>query len=165
MKIKLKNLLPVFIILFGFHSTCLAQQMTSNIESLSKEADLILTGMVVEQKSEWNKNRTKIFTHVTVEVDEYLKGANNQSRIVVSHLGGEVGDIGELYSHMPKFEDNEEVLVFLKKDEKNTHYKVLNGEEGKITIMSNPKTGEKVTTSNVRVNSLKTKIKSYINDY
>ena len=55
-------------------------------------------------------------------------------------------------------------LVFLKKDEKNTGYKVFNGENGKISVIDDPKTGEKVTTSNVQINSLKAQIKSYIND-
>jgi hypothetical protein len=79
-------------------------------------------------------------------------------------LGGEVGDVGEMYSHMPRFQDNEEVLVFLKKEDKSTNYKVFNGEEGKINVVMDPKTGEKVTTSNVQIKSLKAQIKSYIND-
>jgi hypothetical protein len=97
-------------------------------------------------------------------VEEYLKGNTNEGSIVVTYLGGEVGDVGELYSHMPRFEDNEEVLVFLKKDEKSTDYKVFNGESGKISVVNDPQTGEKVTTSNVRINSIKAQITSYIND-
>jgi hypothetical protein len=69
-----------------------------------------------------------------------------------------------MYSHMPRFEDNEEVLVFLKKDEKSSEFKVFNGENGKISVIEDPQTGDKVTTSNVRISSLKTQIKSYIND-
>jgi len=84
--------------------------------------------------------------------------------VTVNYLGGEVGEIGEMYSHMPSFEDNEEVLVFLKKDEKNTDYKVFSGEEGKITLLNNETTGEKTTNSYVPLNSLKQQIINHLNE-
>ena len=65
---------------------------------------------------------------------------------------------------MPKFEDKEEVLVFLTKDEQNSNYKVFNGADGKINIVEDQKTGEKITASNVKINSFKAQIKSYINE-
>jgi hypothetical protein len=97
-------------------------------------------------------------------VEEYLKGNTNEGSIVVTYLGGEVGDVGELYSHMPRFEDEEEVIVFLNKDQTASRYKVYNGEEGKISIVYDNITGEKVTTSNVKINSLKAQIKNFITE-
>jgi hypothetical protein len=164
MQVTIMRLLSVLIIVGGFFSTSFAQLTSSEVKSMSKNADLIVTGKVVEQNSNWNENKTRIYTQATIQVEEYLKGNNNSEAVVVSYLGGEVGDVGELYSHMPRFEDNEEILVFLKKDEKSTSYKVLNGEEGKINVIIDPKTGAKVTTSNVQINSIKAQIKSYIND-
>jgi hypothetical protein len=158
------RLLCVLIIVGGFLSAAFAQLTSSDIERMSKNADIIITGKVVEQNSNWNENNARIYTQATIQVEEYLKGGNNSGPVIVSYLGGEVGDVGEMYSHMPRFENNEEVLVFLKKDDKSTNYKVFNGEEGKINVVMDPKTGEKVTTSNVQINSLKAQIKSYIND-
>jgi hypothetical protein len=154
----------VLIIVGGFFSAAFAQLTSSDVERMSKNADLIIAGKVVEQNSNWNENKTRIYTQATIQVEEYLKGGNNGGPVIVSYLGGEVGDVGEMYSHMPRFENNEEVLVFLKKDEKTSDYKVFNGEEGKINVINDPKTGGKVTTSNVQINSLKAQIKSYIND-
>jgi hypothetical protein len=156
------NLFYVLVIVVSFYFTSYAQLASSEVESMSKNADLIITGKVVEQNSNWNENKTRIYTQATIQVEEYLKGNNNSRSIIVSYPGGEVGDVGELYSHMPKFEDQEEVLVFLKKDEKNTRYKVFNGEAGKITVITDPRTGEKVTSSNVSVSSFKAQIKNYI---
>ena len=158
-----KQLLHILIVTVGFYITSFAQVTLSEVKSMSKNADLIVTGKVTKQSSGWNENKTKIYTQANIQVDEYIKG-NGQGSIVVSYLGGEVGDIGEVYSHMPKFEDQEEVLVFLKKDEKSTGYKVFNGEDGKINLIVDPKTGEKVTSSNIPVSSLKAQIKSYLND-
>jgi hypothetical protein len=164
MQVTIVRLLYVLIIVGGFFSAAFAQLTSSDVERMSKNADIIITGKVVEQNSNWNENNTRIYTQATIQVEEYLKGSNNSGPVIVSYLGGEVGDVGEMYSHMPRFENNEEVLVFLKKDDKSTNYKVFNGEEGKINVINDPKTGEKVTTSNVQINSLKAQIKSYIND-
>jgi len=158
------NLFYAMVIVVGFYSTSYAQLASSEVESMSKNADLIITGKVTQQNSSWNENQTRIYTQATIQVEEYLKGNANGSSVIVAYPGGEVGDVGELYSHMPRFEDNEEVLVFLKKDDKSTSYKVFNGEVGKINVIIDPKTGEKVTASNVQINSIKAQIKSYIND-
>ena len=154
----------VFLFLSGIYSVCFAQQMAVELKDLSKGADIILTGKVTQQTSSWNENNTRIYTEATIQVEEYLKGIGNESSVVVRYLGGEVGDVGELYSHMPRFEDKEEVLVFLTRDEQNLNYKVFNGADGKINIVEDQKTGEKITTSNVQINSIKAQIKSYINE-
>ena len=164
MQVINRLLFTVTIIVCGFHFTTLAQLNPSEINSLSKGADVILIGKVTEQASSWNESKTRIYTQATILVDEYIKGNGTGNTVTVKYLGGEVGEVGEMYSHMPRFEDKEEVLIFLKKDEKSTNYKVFNGESGKISVINDPRTGEKVTTSNVQINSLKAQIKSYVND-
>lgn len=139
-----------------------SQTSQPKIENLTKQADVILTGKVIEQKSEWNNNQTRIFTQSTIQVDEYLKGNEVNKSITITTPGGEVGDVGELYTHMPKFTKEEDVLLFVKKDKNNTAYKILDGEDGKLTLVKNEKTGELVTSSNKRVSSLKSEIKSYV---
>jgi len=164
MQIRIINWALATFIISGFLIYGLAQTSQSELKNLSQNADVIITGKVTQQNSSWNENKTRIYTQATIQVDEYLKGGNTGSSIVVSYPGGEVGDIGELYSHMPRFEDNEEVLVFLKKDQTGSSYKVVNGEEGKLTVISDAKTGEKITSQNVRVNTLTAQIKNYLND-
>ena len=162
MQVTIMRLLCVLIIVGGFFSAAFAQLTSSDVERMSKNADIIITGKVTQQSSSWNESNTRIYTQATIQVEEYLKGNSNGNSLIVIYPGGEVGDVGEMYSHMPRFVDQEEVLVFLQKDQSKSDYKVLYGEEGKISIIDDPKTGEKITTSNVRINSLKTQIKSYI---
>jgi len=138
-----------------------SQQIAANLKSLTKNSEVVLIGKVSKQESKWNKNKTRIYTEATLQVDEYLKGDNTVNSVVVTYPGGEVGGVGELYTHMPRFVNNEDVLVFLKKDENNEGYKVTNGEEGKIQVINDTKTGEKITSSNVRIKYLKAQIKTY----
>ncbi|MDR3666098.1 MAG: hypothetical protein P4L35_04570 [Ignavibacteriaceae bacterium] len=141
-------------------SFSLSQQSDVKLKRLTTDADLIVTGKVSGNKSNWNNDKTRIYTIATLDVDEYLKGNSSGSTVAITYPGGEVNGIGELYTHMPKFENNEDVLVFLKKDDKS--YKVFDGEEGKIKIIRDEKTGEKITSSNVRIEDLKTQIKKYL---
>ena len=164
MHVTISRLLYILIIAGGLYCSSYAQLNLAEVKNMSKNSDLIVTGKVTEQASSWNESKTRIYTQATILVDEYIKGNGTGNIVTVKYLGGEVGEIGEKYSHMPRFEDKEEVLVFLKKDEKSPDYKVYNGENGKISVINDPKTGEKVTTSNVQINSLKAQIKSYIND-
>jgi len=164
MQKTINSLFYVLIIIRGFCFTALGQLTSTEVKTMSENADLIITGKVINQSSSWNKDKTRIYTQATIQVEESLKGNTNGGSVVVSYLGGEVGDVGEIYSHMPRFENEEEVLVFLKRDNANTDYKVFNGEDGKINVLVDPKTGEKITTSNAQINSLKAQIKSYVND-
>jgi hypothetical protein len=134
-----------------------AQTLQSGIPELSKGADAIITGKVVSQKSEWNNGKRAIFTKVTLAVDEYLKGNRSQKSITIMHPGGEVDGIGELYTHVPTFNNDEEVLLFIKKRENSNDYSVFQGESGKITLYVD-ENGEKVSAQRTKVAFLKNEI-------
>lgn len=152
--------LMALLLQFEAHS----QTMQAEIKNLSKGADMIVTGKVVDQTSQWNSEKSRIYTNVTIQVDEFLKGTNNQNRIVITHLGGEVGDVGETYSHVPTFKDDEDVLVFVKKSSKDESLSVFQGEEGKLTLYEDKTTGDKITSQNIKANEIKKEIKSFVEE-
>ena len=145
-----------------FAGSAFTHDDTAAIKKMSQHADVIISGKVVEKQSSWNASKTRIYTKTKVQVDEFLKGNNPDNVVEITTLGGEVGDVGELYTHLPRFEDEEEVLVFLKKDAQRNEYKVLNGTEGKITVLEDMKTKEKMTRSNIPLKDLKSQIKHYL---
>jgi len=157
-----RTLFLITVLLFITQNLLLAQSIQSDIKNLSQGADMIVTGKVVDQKSQWNSDNSRIYTNVTIQVDEYLKGSDNQDRIVITHLGGEVGDIGETYSHIPAFIDDENVLVFVKKSAKDESLSVFEGEEGKLTLYEDKIIGEKVTSNNTKASDIKREIKSFV---
>jgi len=163
MIINSKFLIVAILFATGVCFISFGQNKASEIEVLAAGADLILTGKVVEQNSSWNEDKTRIYTDVTLTVDEYIKGSSSDYRLVVTHPGGEVGDVGELYTHFPRFYDNEEVLLFVKKDLKDNKYKVFKGEYGKITLLNDKSTGEKMAFQNTKISELKEQIKNSIN--
>ncbi len=159
---KLKDnffVLTVIFVLF-IQFTVLSQSNQAEVKALSKGADVILTGKVTKQQSEWAQNKSRIITKTTIQVDEYLKGNGTNRSVVVNHPGGEIDGVGELYSHMPQFQSDEEVLLFLKKDKKSNDYKVFAGEDGKVSLLKD-KSGKIMTASKIPLSSLKAQIKSY----
>ena len=150
----------LLIVFFQFESN--SQTVQSQIKYLTKTADVILTGKVVNQKSQWNHDQTRISTQSTIKVDEYLKGNNIDKSIIVTTPGGEVGEVGELYTHMPRFSSDEDVLLFVKQDKKDMSYKILNGEDGKLTLYKDKNTGEIVTSFNKKISVLKKEIRNYV---
>lgn len=87
-----------------------------NLQDLTNGADSIIVGTVLERSSYWNNDEhARIFTSVTLQVGEGLKGSVNQDRITVTSPGGEVDEIGQWVSDMPSFNQGEEVVIFLKR--------------------------------------------------
>jgi hypothetical protein len=133
-------LLPVLLVL-ALHSTGSAQQRAVKIDDLAKRAEVVAIGRVTGLESQWNQDRTRIFTVVTVEVDEYLKGGDGTTQVItIQTPGGEIGEVGELYTHVPSFRQSENIVVFLEKG-KQTHYSVSGGPQGKYSIEKDPESG------------------------
>jgi hypothetical protein len=143
--------------------TISAQTLQSEISDLSKGADVIIKGKVINQKSEWTTRKSAIYTRVTIHVDEYIKGNSLQNTITIIHPGGEIGDIGELYTHVPAFSDGENVLLFAMKNNSNPDYFVYEGETGKITLYTNDH-GEMITSQRKKYSSIKDEIKKSLTD-
>jgi hypothetical protein len=110
------------------------------IDRLAQQADVAVVGHVSELRSEWNEDKSRIQTRVTVAVEQTLKGPAAQETITLVVPGGEVDGVGELYSHMAQFQANEDVLVFASKDAKGD-LRVTSGLDGKFAVAKDPKTG------------------------
>jgi hypothetical protein len=104
------------------------------MEQLARESDAVVVGKVAGLSSEWNADKTRIHTRVTISVDQNVKGDASVKSMTVLVPGGEVDGVGEVYSHAPKFLRDEAVVVFAKKNPAG-YYQVSNGSQGKYTIL------------------------------
>lgn len=116
-------------------------------EDLTQEAENIVVGKVVKKECRWNEERTRIYTYVTIAVEEDLKGKAGGEEIIIRHLGGEVGEIGLAVSDAPSFKEDEEVLLFLKKGKKPEVREVVGRAQGKFRVKRDEITGERVVIS------------------
>ena len=82
-------------------------------EQLSAFSDAIVMGRVVDLASGWDPAVDTIYTYVTIEVSEVLKGNLSPGRLTIKQIGGVVGERGLSVIDQASFERGEEVLLFL----------------------------------------------------
>ena len=145
----------IFSLAAGFFPTQgAALVVKKSIEELTHEADSILVGEVKSMESRWNKERTLIYTYITISVRKYTKALPNikeVKEITVKVPGGEVGDIGLKVSDTPEFREGEEVFLFLR-IEKLPIFRVAGLFQGKYTIEEG-KVKNKVLEREIPLNS------------
>lgn len=110
-----------------------------SLEDLTREADVILIGNIVDVDSKWGLERDKIYTYSTVSVERYIKGGTGEEKLTILSEGGRVGTLFIWVEDTPTFLKDETVLVFLKKSGKE--YNVVGMSQGKYTLKNGVLTG------------------------
>jgi len=152
------------LVLTAAFSTAVAQQRPMTVDELAKQADVVAVGRVTAMKSEWDEGKTRIITRVSLAVDEYLKEGTERSKTVtIVTPGGEIGEVGEMYTHVPTFRQSENVVVFLRKDNRGD-YRVSGGTQGKYSIERDPENGKLVVAGSVEVGEFTKAVKRSVNN-
>ena len=110
------------------------------LDQMAVRADQIFTGEVVGITSQMNARRSGIYTFVTIEVDEYLKGGRRDI-LTLRMLGGEAEGYRLAVPGSPVFQLGEQVLVFSDGGAGRVP-SVLGMAAGKFTLERDPATGE-----------------------
>ena len=156
-RLALESLLVAGLcMIFGIPSVH-SQSKPVTIEELAKESEVVAVGKVTGMRGEWDQNKTRIVTRVTVAVSEYLKG-NVGAVMTITSPGGEVDGVGEWYSHTARFKKDEDVVVFAEKDKKGS-YRVAGGEQGKLDIKKDAKTSTERVSTQMTLDDFKTQVK------
>lgn len=145
-----RTYLHFFCILFFlsalFFDEGYSQLRKMSTKELTKESTAIVHGKCTKKENVWNEKKDKIFTKVTIQAEENLKG-NSSSQTEVIIPGGRIGNIIYEVSEMPVFENEEEVIVFLWQHPSGKNL-VTGALQGKFTVKEDKKTGKKVLLGN-----------------
>jgi len=109
-------------------------------EELVVGARAIMRGRVVSMTSQQDQASGRIFTYVTVKVQDVLKGEINSGEIVLKEEGGQVGTIVSALAGAPRFVAGERVILYLDTwgdGSLRVHDLFL----GKFSIVEDPRTG------------------------
>jgi hypothetical protein len=83
-----------------------------SLEQLVDGSARIVQGRCLRTWSAWDATHQNIWTHSEIQVTDALKGDAGQT-VVVSELGGEVGDLSMRVEGMPQYQPGEEMVLFL----------------------------------------------------
>ena len=162
MKTRASSLTLLAILVFFFpalESTVLfGQSRILGTNDLANQSDVVAVGRVAAIRAEWNADKSRILTRVTLSVSEFLKGGDEQA-ISILTPGGEIGEVGELYFGAPRFAQDEEVVVFVKRGP-NRAYTVTGGAQGKAVITSDVTSGAKMVGPEMKLEQLVASVKS-----
>jgi len=76
------------------------------------QADGIYLGRVLDKRCAWNDERTRIYTHYTVEVEQSFKGFP-PGRFELVELGGEVDGLAMEVEGTPSYAPGERAVIFV----------------------------------------------------
>jgi hypothetical protein len=117
-------------------------------EALVDHSDLIFTGQMLSQRSEWQEldGQRSIVTLVTFGVQRVHKG-RAASTVTLQFLGGKVGDVSLEVAEMPTFKPGERVLLFVAENGASA-CPVVAFFHGKFTVHTDGKGGDEVRRHN-----------------
>jgi hypothetical protein len=104
----------------------------SDVE-LVTQADAIVQGRVISQKSLWDATGRVIVTESVIRVQNVLNG-QAPTTVTIRVAGGEVGDFAVDAIGFPKFRDREKVVLFLRDNGDGTS-RVLGYQQGHFEVV------------------------------
>jgi hypothetical protein len=137
------------LILLLLFFLCSAQSSFATTVTIPSDDDMvvgaraILRGKVVAIESSFDEHNGRIYTYITVKVQEVFKGQIAERKIVLKELGGQVGDRASVVFGNPQFKKGEKVLLYLDTwaDGSLRTYQMF---LGKFNIENDPLTGEEI---------------------
>ena len=98
-----------------FAGTAQALMIEFSLDELTEGSDSIVIGSVISTSSQWNTDKTSIYTTVVISVEEIIKGEKELEgeRITIVNAGGEVEGVIQAVSDIPVFNQGERALIFL----------------------------------------------------
>jgi len=136
-----------------------AQEKSMTTEELTQKADLVVVGKVAGLKAGWNSDKSRIFTTVTLDVDQTLKGDAGAGSVMILVPGGEVDGVGELYSHTAQFKKDEDVVVFAKRDTQG-RLRMAAGESAKLSVGRDAATGISLVAGETALDEFTTHVRN-----
>jgi hypothetical protein len=111
-KLFLTLVSSVFLcLLLSSVSSAILMDMTK--EELIANCDDIIIGRVKSIESKWNDERNFIYTYVSVEIQEQMKGESLGTVCTLQIQGGTIGDTSLWVEDMPVFVDGSNILLHI----------------------------------------------------
>ncbi|MCE1246972.1 MAG: hypothetical protein LWY06_10025 [Firmicutes bacterium] len=136
----------VIAILFVPVTVLALEAKVMDVDELAKNADIILSGKVIDTTAKWEVNpqtgKKNIYTYVTLELIDVVKGKVKGNTYTFRVLGGAIpGErIAQGVVEMPAFKNGRETFLFLHND-KNLYSPVVGFYQGKFNIEIDPSSG------------------------
>lgn len=154
-------LLAMGVLVLLFAPRGFSQLKRVTVEDLTRNSEVVAIGQVKNMTSEWDETGTRIRTKVLLSVAQFVLGSSPENTLTLYVPGGELDGVGEIYSHMPVFKRDEQVVVFAAHDKSN-HYRVSAGQLGKFTVEKDNATGKAMVPGHASLEEFTNEIRATV---
>jgi hypothetical protein len=143
LKACFKSLVLLFCLFGATDSSLATTVIRPSDDDMAIGARAIIRGKVLSIESRFDEQQSRIYTYITLRVQEVIKGEITERKIVIKELGGEAGGrISVIYGN-PQFNRGEKVLLYLDtwKDGSLRTYQMF---LGKFSIIKDKATGHEI---------------------
>jgi hypothetical protein len=116
-------------------------------QSLVANSQHIVQGEVIDREAKVGADG-RVYTHVTVEVEDSLKGTAPDA-IEIKQLGGSTDELVTRSFGLPNFDVRENVILFLNKVRNRGLFTVTGLKQGKFTVKADPYGSKRFVVPNV----------------
>jgi hypothetical protein len=119
-----------------------------SLPELVTSSDMIVRGEVSYFQCRWdNRQPGLIVADITLNLTESYQGSPTDNRLVITTLGGELGELGLMVEDQPRFRVGQDVVAFLLPPNEQGERYVTNWYHGKYTVSDGRilETGEPAT--------------------
>jgi hypothetical protein len=118
------------------------------LKKMCVESNHIVIARMISMNSYWGPNHQKIYTDITLEISDKIKGQLQKGdRIKMTLAGGTVEGITTLVMGGPRFVDGQESVLFIAEKisarSGKKYFKLYGLSHGKFDIFTDPTTNEK----------------------
>lgn len=132
-----------------------------SLQELTKKSDSIVMARVDDAVASWDAGHKEIYTYITLNVLQGVKGNKGATTITLRQLGGTVDNIASIVPGMPSFRKGEEVVVFLTQKDAAGYPWVMGLEQGKYSV-STGKNGVKMVRNDLGSTELLTRVGQHV---
>jgi len=126
----------VALTLLGSHLASATTVQKFSRQELTKKSDSIVMAKVQDVYSSQDAVSKEIYTYITLNVTESVKGAKGEKQVTIRQLGGSVGNLISAVPGTPSFKTGEEVVVFLSVRDKDGYPWVMGLQQGKYSVVT-----------------------------
>lgn len=119
------------------------------LAELVRASEVIVSGRVVRIVSGWDNEVNGIYTYVTIDVSEVLKGFLPESQLTIKQAGGEIAGLGFDVPGQPEFQNARDVLVFLEVRPRDKTLYTAALWQGKWNLTTDGTSGQRIASREV----------------
>lgn len=140
------SVLSFFGIVFSSFQAYGSSYKSLNFKEVVNKSGLVFEGRVVEKEFKIPEDRNRIYTYVTFEILDIIKGDYNQPTMILRYPGGVMGEMVYAISDMKIPEESEHGIYFVRNLKKRFVHPLTGWSQGHMLIVKDPGGAERITS-------------------